>query len=451
MPTDLKKIEHIFVVMMENRSFDHLLGYLDLPPHNRTDIVGIKDAQTKGYGNLHNGSNYAPQPRTDPAVSVDPLHEREPVAQQMQWQPGDPMMSGFVRDYATVSPADPLPTGQYYTAAEVPVLNFMAENFCVCDHWFACLPASTQPNRLMAMSGYAMRDHTLNKLLEDQDNMVYDWLDQHGVSWRVYSEGPPFFMLMQKVRNRIIADIWSHHFRGSEMLIHDLRNSDEQLPQVIFIEPEYTDGPNPEKGDDDHPTTSITRGQQFLLDVYNAIGQSDPVARERWSKSVLVITYDEHGGFFDHVEPRPLLTKQNHGENYKLFTTTGMRVPALVVSPFVERGRAFNGILDHTSILKLLAEKYGNPGEQYSEDVAARTSVQSLSAVLSRDTARPDLAPLPTVTLAATPGAPLSGSTMLSPNQLAFRNALEEVRQSDPKAGAQKYPQLKNYFLRGSR
>jgi len=63
---------------------------------------------------------------------VDPLHEREPVAQQMQWQPGDPMMSGFVRDYATVSPADPLPTGQYYAAAEVPVLNFMAENFCVC-------------------------------------------------------------------------------------------------------------------------------------------------------------------------------------------------------------------------------------------------------------------------------------------------------------------------------
>jgi len=62
-PTDLKNIEHIFIVMMENRSFDHLLGYLELPPHNRTDIVGIKDARTKGYGNLHNGSNYAPQPQ----------------------------------------------------------------------------------------------------------------------------------------------------------------------------------------------------------------------------------------------------------------------------------------------------------------------------------------------------------------------------------------------------
>jgi phospholipase C len=98
---------------------------------------------------------------------------------------------------------------------------------------------------------------------------------------------------------------------------------------VIFIELEYTDGPNPEKGDDDHPTTSIARGQQFLLEVYNAIGQDDPVATDRWGKSVLPITYDEHGGFLDHVEPRPLLTRQNRGENYKRFTTTGVRVPAL--------------------------------------------------------------------------------------------------------------------------
>ncbi len=450
MATDLKRIEHIFVVMMENRSFDHLLGYLDLAPYNRTDILGIKDAQSRGYGNLHNGTKYAPQLRTDTKVPVDPLHEREAIAQQMQWRPGDPMMSGFVEDYATVSPSDPYPVGQYYTADQVPTLNFLAKNFCVCDHWFAGLPASTQPNRLMAMSGYAMRDHTLNRQLEDQENMVYDWLDRHGVSWRVYSEGPPFLMLMPKVRNRIIADIWSHHFRGFQNLIHDLRNPDE-LPQVIFIEPEYTDGPNPEKGNDDHPTTSITRGQKFLLEIYNAIGQNDPVAIDRWNKSVLVITYDEHGGFFDHVEPRPLLTSQNHGESYTMFTTTGVRVPALVVSPFVEQGSAFNGILDHTSILKLLADKYGEPGEQYSDDVAARTSIQSLAALLTRDTARPGPAPVAALTLAAAPGAPLSAGSMLSPNQLAFRNALEEVRQADPKAGAQKFPQLKSYFLRGSK
>jgi hypothetical protein len=110
------------------------------------------------------------------------------------------------------------------------------------------------------------------------------------------------------------------------------------------------------------------------------------------------------------------------------------------------------GLLDHTSMLKLLVEKYGKPGEQYSDDVAARTSIQSVNAVLSRDTARPGPPPVPTVTLAATtPPATLPLGAMLSPNQLAFRNALEEIRQSDPKAGAQKFSQLKNYFLRGSR
>jgi phospholipase C len=82
-------------------------------------------------------------------------------------------------------------------------------------------------------------------------------------------------MLMPKVFERIVADIWSHHFRRFRMLEHDLRNSRDELPQVIFIEPEYTDGPNPEKADDDHPTTSITRGQKFLLDAYNAIAQDD--------------------------------------------------------------------------------------------------------------------------------------------------------------------------------
>jgi phospholipase C len=176
------------------------------------------------------------------------------------------------------------------------------------------------------------------------------------------------------------------------------------------------------------------------------------VARERWNKSLLIVTYDEHGGFFDHVAPRPLLTKHLHGEAYSPFTTTGVRVPALVVSPFVEQGKAFNGILDHTSILKLLAERFGKPGEQYSGDVAARLPIQSLSAVLNRTSPRPGPPPsAPALTVDTAAGAPLASGAMLSPNQLAFRNALEEMRQRNPMAAAQKFPDLKEYFLRGHR
>jgi phospholipase C len=188
MPASLQNIKYIFIVMMENRSFDHMLGYLDLPPWGRADIEGIKAAQNQAYANLFNGTKYAPTPSTSPTVHVDPLHERKAIECQMRWSPGDPMMTGFVQDYATVS-KDPFSAGQYHTAAQLPVTHFLAQHFCVCDHWFACLPASTQPNRLMAMSGYAMRDHTLNLPLQNQENMVYDWLEKHEIGWRVYSPG----------------------------------------------------------------------------------------------------------------------------------------------------------------------------------------------------------------------------------------------------------------------
>ena len=207
----------------------------------------------------------------------------------------------------------------------------------------------------MAASGYTMRDHTISQLFDDQD-VVYDWLDAHGVSWRVYSEGFPFFALMPKVQQRIVADVWDNLFRGLVALDTDCRSPDT-LPKVIFIEPQFTDGAEPDKADDDHPTTPITRGQDLIRRVYAAVTGNPQL----WSKSVLIITYDEHGGFFDHVEPLALVTPQNHGESYTLFTTTGVRVPAIIVSPFVDAGSCFSQPLDHTSILRMLADKY-TPG-----------------------------------------------------------------------------------------
>jgi phospholipase C len=114
MTTDLNLIEHIFVVMMENRSFDHMLGYLDLPPSN-VDIQGIDHAVKHGYANLYQGKSYVPELRSDPAVPVDPNHEREHVRRQMQWDANDPMMSGFIRDYATVSRTTPSELGNTTT------------------------------------------------------------------------------------------------------------------------------------------------------------------------------------------------------------------------------------------------------------------------------------------------------------------------------------------------
>jgi phospholipase C len=442
MATALEQIEHIFILMMENRSFDHMLGYLDA---SNPAVMGIADAQRTGYANLFNATPYAPAPRTDPTVPLDPLHEREDIRRQMRWNPGDKMMTGFVADYATVSPAAPYPAGQYYAAAQVPTMDFLAREFCVCDHWFACLPASTQPNRLMAMSGYALRDHTTNQLLDDQD-VAYDWLDAQGVSWRVYTEGFPFFALMPKIQRRIIADAWDNLFRGLVALDSDCRSPDT-LPKVIFIEPQYTDGAEPDKADDDHPLTPITRGQDLLRRVYGAITGNTQL----WNKSILIITYDEHGGFFDHVEPLPLVTPHNHGESYIPFTTTGVRVPAIIVSPFVAAGSSFSQPLDHTSILKMLADKY-TPATPYSADVAARTTIHSAQGALTLTAARPGAAPSlppppPPLMAAVPPLIPRQG--VPAPNAIAFLNAIEELRRLDPQAAAHKYPAWKDYFLKG--
>jgi phospholipase C len=441
MASALDQIEHIFILMMENRSFDHMLGYLDAA---NPKIMGIANAVAAGYANLFNATPYAPAPRIDPAVPVDPLHEREDIRSQMRFNPDDKMMTGFVADYATVSPADPYPVGQYYGAAQVPMTDFLARQFCVCDHWFACLPASTQPNRLMAASGYTLRDHTTSQLFDDQD-LVYDWLDAHGVSWRVYSEGFPFFALMPKIQRRIVADVWDNLFRGLVALDTDCRSPDT-LPKVIFIEPQFTDGAEPDKADDDHPTTSISRGQDLIRRVYAAVTGNPQL----WSKSVLIVTYDEHGGFFDHVEPLQLVTLQNHGESYTPFATTGVRVPALIVSPFVDPGSCFSQPLDHTSILRMLADKYA-PGTAYSADVAARTPLHNAAEALTLAAPRPGAAPAPPPppppVFAAT--APAVSRRIPSANAIAYLNAIESMRRLDPQAMAHKYPAWKDYFLKG--
>ena len=136
----------------------------------------------------------------------------------------------------------------------------------------------------------------------------------------------------------------------------------EKRPSVTFIEPEYTDGPHSEPNDD-HAPTGVEPGQKFLADVYNTV-IANP---EKWAKTLLVVTYDEHGGFFDHVPPLNIPATINGIE----FQTTGVRVPAFLISPHVKPGQPFNGALDHTSILQLLDDRFVR-GEGYSVAVNER-------------------------------------------------------------------------------
>ncbi|MBV9524115.1 MAG: phospholipase, partial [Alphaproteobacteria bacterium] len=387
----------------------------------------------------------------------DPPHDRATIALQI----GTPTengassrMGGFIRSYEALSPppADPSIVMGYYPADAVPVFDFFARNFAVCDHWYAALPTGTQANRLMAMSGTSSVVDNAPIYLPRQE-LVYDWLTAHGVSWCAYQAGDflPFFALMPEWLPEIVSSLTLSGLghRGRFRRYAAFREhwiAAEPMPQVIFIEPEYTDGPH-RAPNDDHPPTGIAAGQAFLADIYGAL-TANP---ERWRDTMMVLTYDEHGGFFDHVPPLDIPANVAGFP----FATTGIRVPAMVVSPQVAPGRVFDGKLDHTSILQLLADRF-NPGKDYSAAVGARQpKLARLAAVLER--ARqpvrcPNLAPPPDgAALAA--AAPLGDSRTKSAtaNAQAFHNAALKAARDHPELLARpEWDALRSYVARAA-
>jgi len=200
----LAGVEHLVVVMMENRSFDHMCGYLNLPPWNAmrpaVDGVSLDPAWIARYTNMLDGRQFPPYAFTERRID-DPPHTRPTSAMQLGTSAGAAgPMTGFVASYAQRKqrPRSLSHVMGYYTAPELPIFDFFARNFTVCDRWFSPLPAGTQPNRLMALAGFSKLGDNAPLYLPDQD-LVYDWLNERGIRWRVYHDGiVPFIGLMRK-------------------------------------------------------------------------------------------------------------------------------------------------------------------------------------------------------------------------------------------------------------
>jgi phospholipase C len=427
MAGNLDLIDTIIILILENRSFDHVLGYLSrggggLP------VEGIRDdpAWLAQHANSWNGTAYPPHPISRMSF-VDPPHGSRAIADQIGRVPAGatPPMDGFVKVYANGNPKpdDISLVMGYYTAAEVPMFDFLARNFSVCDHWFAALPGVTQPNKLTAMSGTTSVVDNAPSLLPNQP-LVYDWLTNHGVPWCVYQSGDffPFFTLMPKWIDAIANSLAaadrlgaSGRFRRLKYFAQDWKSG--VTPRVIFIEPEYSDGPQ-DSPNDDHPPTAIGRGQILVRDIYAALTAN----AARWQRTMMIITYDEHGGFYDHVPPLPIVTDVKTSTGFLVrLATSGVRVPALVLSPLVEPGSVHGRPLDHTSLLQLLADKF-DAGRPYSDAVAKRQPFLSpLSAVLTRSAPRTDAPPAPA--LAPPPPAPIGLAAKYPPARGAADNA----------------------------
>jgi phospholipase C len=441
-PDELKKnVDTIVVVIMENRSFDHVLGHLRSPIYgNRREVEGIEDVANPDYLNPNNdGEGIAPFWTADGPLNSDLPHDPEKVAKQLAYSQAMDryFMTGFVKafeDEFHTSVSNP-PVMGLLQPNSIPATSKLAAQYAVCDNWFACIPTSTAPNRLMSMCGFTNHRDT-GILLPDQDT-VYDWLLKRGIRWRVYAAGLPFFTLMPRLSTLVLTT----HFRRLTDLPKDLAEErPDDWPQVIFIEPDYYDCPvHLQPPCDNHPPLAVAPGEIFLAQVYKWVSSD----AQRWSRTVFVVTYDEHGGFFDHVSP--LRVKYRNSAYSVTFDSTGPRVPAIVAGPFAPRGVAKEP-LDNTSTLQLIAERFGNAGEAYSLEVAGRMhqNIKSVSSVLSVEARNTDLCDM-TAALAKPIGIAPPYPTVPNNLRLSFDQAAKNLAAKHQAEAFAKYPELRAY------
>src|SRR3989441_10931213 len=321
----LDQIKTIVVVIMENRSFAHVLGSLPLPRHGgRADVAGLITLDTDPrFANEYDQQISRPFPMADGPLLHDLPHGRREIAVQLAVSGETPTMSGFVRAYVDASHSiveQPPPLG-YLTPDSVFMSDFLARNYLVCDHWFAPLPADTHPNRVMAFTGTATVDDTQSRIIPHR-NLVFDWLTRRGVRWRAYHCGFSFFPLFGA-----FDPILGGNFHSMRQLASDIASDDDdEGPPVIFIEPEYGDSPvHFGLSPNGNPPPGPTRpGEHFLRDIYVALSSSP-----RWAQTMLVVIHDEHGGVFDHVAPLPVKIPGPAGAPYpEPVVTTRGRVAA---------------------------------------------------------------------------------------------------------------------------
>ena len=375
-------VEHIVVVMLENRSFDHMLGHLShgglTPVTEETD--NVKDVSDPGGPrcNVHFW-------RTDRDVTVDPGHEFADVVRQLTGD--DPPlrydaidMGGFTWNYArqlvdrNLDPSLACDIMGCHTAEHVPVLSTLAREFAVCSRWFCSVPSETWPNRLFAHA--AQSDglvHNHVKLYSHRS--VFDALSDAGISWAVYAGDIP-----QAAAYFELKDAFRHRFNTLGEFLADAR--DGTLPAYSFLEPRHF-----RRVDSQHPTHSVTLGEEFLRRVYHALKSN----QDLWPTTLLLITYDEHGGFFDREPPPRTVPPNDKVENDFRFTfdVLGVRVPAVVVSPYIPGGTVDDGVRDHTSIVRTVFDAFGIEERLTRRDDQAASVLGLLTA--SEPRVAPDL------------------------------------------------------------
>ncbi|KAL0379987.1 UNVERIFIED_CONTAM: Non-specific phospholipase C3 [Sesamum angustifolium] len=336
-------IKTVVVLVQENRSFDHVLGWMK-------SINPEIDGVTGKESNLLSSSERIHYSDQSGFVEPDPGHSFQATYEQIYGVPWDqasasghnlsPTMEGFAQQAESIQKGMAKTVMNGFRPESVPVYKELVQEFAVCDRWFSSAPTLTQPNRLFIHSGtsYGATANDTKMLVEGYpQKTIFESVEEGGFEFGIYYQYPPSTLFYRNLRK--LKYIRNFH----QFDLHFKRHCEEgKLPNYVVIEQRYFET-KLVPGNDDHPPHDISEGQKFVKEIYEAL-RSSP----QWNEILFVIIYDEHGGFYDHVPPPvtgvPSPDDLVGPEPYKFkFDGLGVRVPAILVSPWIEPGTVLHG------------------------------------------------------------------------------------------------------------
>lgn len=375
-----ENVKNVVVLMLENRSFDHMAGYLRTDTYPIEGLTGA-EFQLEDPSNpasvavqVNNQANYTGD------LSVDPAHDTLNVNDQLFGTatpaPGmTPTNRWFLFNYAHVvgnNMANAHNIMKCFAPPKLPALATLAQQFAFCDHWFSSVPGQTWPNRFFvhaATSGGFLD----NNVRQYEMRTIYENLSAQGISWDIYFHDIPQSLAFTHLQ----ADVFKDRFQPFGNFTSHAQQG--KLPNYSFIEPRYNDFLF-WKANDQHPDHDVSLGDALIADVYEALRNSP-----QWTESLLVVLWDEHGGIFDHVPPPsgPPYAVNPDGKSSTSppfdFNRLGVRVPAVLVSPYIPAGVIDHQVYDHTSVLATVKQLFDLPAFLTRRDAAAATFEKNLS------------------------------------------------------------------------
>ncbi len=357
MPPGLDKLQHIVVLMMENRSFDHMLGSLKAV---NPAIDGLTGTETNPDATAaQNPVKVQPQAAFQAQLQPDPDHHFAAVDLQIfggNTSPDrKPSMQGFVKSYFNqqrdVGHSQKIM--YYFPKEKLPVLTTLALEFAVFNRWFASIPGPTICNRAFAHYGTSFGRVDMDLIyLNEPFKAVYQRLigatPKHTSKLYYYDTASSTMEITNLLQNQ------PELFGTYQQFLNDCKKG--TLPDYSFVEPNYSDheGDNGEEtANDQHPDHNVQHGELFIASIYNAIKANASL----WESTALLVVYDEHGGTYDHVPPPACPPDKfpsaeldpGTGKPF-MFDRLGVRVPAILVSPWIPKGVVVGRVFDHASI-----------------------------------------------------------------------------------------------------